>query len=459
MTPRTSAAAPWAALATVLHGQGDAPDDEALATIRAGHPGLRLYALCLDGVEPPEGASFDRMIQLPLRSEHAAYALSILMQLCFNEGAAQVGAVAALGRADLEEASRHLNELSAGRADAIIVSGATAAVDRLFLSERASFLASSWSALGGDLLVDRTAIASGLLGLAERKGLIYGGAYHAMGRTDMSAFASRAELIRSKLGLTIGKLSPPRAKPVRRVAVVTPYYKEPDREIVRAIDSVRSQTRACDHIMVSDGFPNDVARAPGLVHIELGASHGDGGNTGRYVGSLVALALGYDAVILLDADNWFEPKHVQRMLERQHETSATAVFSRRNVYLPDGHKVMAPDVDEDTRGTHVDTSCYMLTRACEYASHLWGQMPPEWGAVGDRVVFAELTGQHMAQTGNRTMNYQSNYAYHFRIANRPVPEKVNAVPLELVRSFMSMPLGFRTRSISRTGRVIRIRGG
>ena len=448
------AGAPAPAIAVPLWGEALVVDEVALAAFRSAHPGLRLYAILLGGAEPHEAAGFDRIIRLPLARQHLAYAESVGLQLCFSEGAGLAGVLRALGPADLAAAAQHVEHLAGGRADGVFVTAAAAADDTLFLSERASFLASLWSALSGALVEDRVKIAAGLLALAGRRGLSYGGRYQALPAADLSAFAPKAALLRSQLGLTIGTLPPPRAAPIRRIAVATPYYKEPHAQLQRAIASVRAQTSPCDLILVSDGFPNPIARDAGAIHIELGLSHGDGGNAGRYVAAMVALARGYDAVAFLDADNWYEPKHIQRMVQHQHETGATAVFSGRNIYLPDGYKLVVPD-DEDESGIHVDTSCYLLTRACEYAWHLWGQMPPEWGPVGDRVLLAELAGQSLARTGNRTMNYTSNYAYHHRLAQRPMPEKLNAVPKDLVQDFYSQPPAFRQRAISRTGRVIK----
>ncbi|WP_421693295.1 glycosyltransferase family 2 protein [Aestuariivirga sp.] len=455
LNPLPQAGAPAPAIVVPLWGEDLMVDKEALASFRALHPKLRLYAILLDGAELPGGVSFDRIIRLPLARPQLAYAESIVLQLCFGEGGGLVGVLRALGAADLKAAEQHLALLAGGGADAVLVTGAAPADDTLFLSERASFLASLWSALSGELLEDRVKLAAGLLGLAGRRGVSFNGAHAALPTVDLASFAAKAALLRSQLGLTIGTLPLPRAQPIRRVAVVTPYYKEPGHELQRAIGSVRAQTSPCDLILVSDGFSNDIARQAGAIHIELGVGHGDGGNAGRYVGAMVALAKGYDAVAFLDADNWYEPKHIQRMVQRQHETGATAVVSGRNIYLPDGFKLQVPD-EEDESGNHVDTSCYLLTRACEYAWHLWGQMPPEWGAVGDRVLLAELAGQRLARTGNRTMNYKSNYAYHYRLAQRPVPEKLNAVPLDLVQNFFRSPQHFRQRSINRTGRVIRL---
>ena len=278
-----------------------------------------------------------------------------------------------------------------------------------------------------------------------------------MERCDAASLAPIADPIRQKLGLFIGDRRPPTVKAARRVAVVTPYYKEPPAELRRMLDSVAAQTAPCHHFVVSDGFPDDLARRADVTHIELGRAHGDNGNTPRYVGALVALAQGYDAVAFLDADNWFEPRHIERLMARQHETGAGAVFSLRNIYLPDGTK-LPKEEEEDLSRLHADTSCMFITRGCEFALHLWGQMPMEWGPVCDRVVFVELAGHRVAWTKNRTLNFKSNYAAAYAAAGRPVPEDRHEIPQQLLSDLEFTPPDFRERSVSRTGRVIKVMG-
>jgi len=444
---------PHAALAVCLWGQDLAVDAAAIARLRAGQPGLRLVAICIAGAEPPPGLALDRVIHLPLGREHLATAEAIGLQLCFNEGCRAAGTLRRLDASEIAAATRHFALLALGQADAVVLPEGDPEGDRLFLSERAAFLASCWAALAA-IAGERQRVASALLGLTGRRGVVLRDGVHApLERCDAAELAPLAGVLRQKLGLFIGGIQPPRVKPIGRVAVVTPYYKEPDDELRRVMASVAGQSHACHHIMVSDGFPNDLARQPGVTHIELDAAHGDNGNTPRYVGALVALARGYDAVAFLDADNWFEPKHIERLVARQHESGAGAVFSLRNVFLPDGTKVPV-EKGEDVTRAHVDTSCMLITRDCEYALHLWGQMPQEWGPACDRVVFSELGGQRLAWTSNRTLNFKSHYADHYHFAGKPVPADTHAVPRGLIVAFRDMPPAFRERAISRTGRVI-----
>lgn len=449
---------PLAALAVSLWGQDLATDAVALARLKDRPSGLRLFAICLSGTEPPPDVAFDRVVRLPLGREHLAIAEAIGLQLCLNEASRLAGTLRSLSAVELEAASRHLGQLGSGQSDVIVLSAEDPQEARLFLSARAAFLASSWGAMAGDLAPHRERITAALLGLTARKGArMRDAGYVPLDPCDPAQLAPLADRLRQKLGLFIGNKRPPTTRAVRRVAVVTPYYKEPDVELRRMLDSVAAQTTACHHFVVSDGFPNDLARRPGVTHIELGRGHGDNGNTPRYVGALVALAQGYDAVAFLDADNWLEPRHIERLVARQHETGAGAVFSLRNIYLPDGTKVLKEE-DMDAKRLHADTSCMLITTACEFALHLWGQMPKEWGPVCDRVVFVELAGHRVVWTKNRTMNFKSHYAGAYMDAGRPVPDDVHEIPRELLTEFEFRPPAFRDRSVSRTGRVIKVIG-
>ena len=54
-----------------------------------------------------------------------------------------------------------------------------------------------------------------------------------------------------------------------RIAVVTPYYKEPTDILRRCHDSVMAQTCPVTHIMVSDGHPNPEVDQWNAIHVRL----------------------------------------------------------------------------------------------------------------------------------------------------------------------------------------------
>ena len=77
-----------------------------------------------------------------------------------------------------------------------------------------------------------------------------------------------------------------------KIAVVTPYFREPPEILQRCMESVRAQTHPCTHYMVADGHRNPVVdgSGSGLRPIALPDAHGDYGGVARTIGSLRAAA-------------------------------------------------------------------------------------------------------------------------------------------------------------------------
>jgi len=169
-----------------------------------------------------------------------------------------------------------------------------------------------------------------------------------------------------------------------KVAVVTPYYREADDVLRVCLDSVRAQTHApCRHFLVSDGFPNPLVDTYDATHIRLPNAHGDNGNLGRCVGAFTAISEGYDAIAFLDADNWFRPDHIARMVALHVRTGAAVCSSGRSIHRLDGSLLIASDQESD--GVNfVDTSCLCISRPAFDLMSLWGMMPREAGPICER---------------------------------------------------------------------------
>lgn len=451
---------PRSALVVVVADQPTDLDVRDVESFRSAHEDVDIVTILLRNCNEPVFPSSSRLIRLPLDEAQRDTALAIGMQLCFNEGYSFVGFVESLEMALLEAASRSFRALQTGQTDVVLVAAAHHDLQGLFVAQTAAFIASFWAALGGELTGMRRELLCSIVGAAGRRaGQLDTGVSRPevkkLGFTDLSVHGPHALQLRSKVGIEIGKLPKPWSSRVKKVAVITPYHREPPAELMRCMESVRTQSMACEHFMISDGFPSPEVEASGVTHIELGREHADNGNTPRYVGGLVALAQGFDAIAYLDADNWYHPKHVESLVRTQHETQATAVCSLRTIYLADGFKLDEAD-DEDLQRRHVDTSCLLITRQCEFIAHLWGQMPQSWGPVCDRVVYYALQRQRLAWSNKRTLNFKSNYRLHYRMAGRPLPEKLNDVPLGLWRAFAKEAPEFVELSRSRTGRMMRI---
>lgn len=204
-----------------------------------------------------------------------------------------------------------------------------------------------------------------------------------------------------------------------KIAVVTPYYREPEDKLFRCLESVFRQTRPCTHIWVADGHPTDVmdgmfeSYPDHFQHIVLPQAHRDYGDTPRAIGTMSAFSQGFDAVCWLDADNWFEPDHVETMVESALEQGVAFLTATRNLYRPDGTFL---DVCRESDGkTFCDTNCFFLTRpAMPLASH-WVFKDKSLAAIGDRVIFQALKQAFPAwhHCSKPTVNYESCVAAHY----------------------------------------------
>ena len=100
-----------------------------------------------------------------------------------------------------------------------------------------------------------------------------------------------------------------------RIAVVTPYYRESDDILNTCHSSVIRQNYPCTHILVADGHPKSQFREqPKTMHVILPQANADMGNTPRAIGGILADAYGFDAVAYLDADNWYDPAHIEALV-------------------------------------------------------------------------------------------------------------------------------------------------
>jgi FkbM family methyltransferase len=200
-----------------------------------------------------------------------------------------------------------------------------------------------------------------------------------------------------------------------RVAVVTPYYKETHEVLGTCIASVAAQSfRERRHILIADGHPNSLVASKDVSHIVLPTSHADNGNLARCVGAMAAVAEGFDAVAFLDADNWFRPDHLARMVDQHRRTGASVCTSGRTIHRLDGSLI---GVDQHSDGEKfVDTSCLCIFRPAFDLLPLWGLMPHEFGPVCDRVMWQAIIARGICRSHSTepTVAFRTQYALHYR---------------------------------------------
>jgi cellulose synthase/poly-beta-1,6-N-acetylglucosamine synthase-like glycosyltransferase len=219
-----------------------------------------------------------------------------------------------------------------------------------------------------------------------------------------------------------------------RVAVITPYYREPLDVLERCHGSVAAQTYPCTHIMVADGHPQSpVDTWQETQHFSLPICHGDYGNTPRSLGSISAFNQGFDAVAYLDADNWYAEEHVETLVEALRTNPAAVAFSFRQIMLKvaDGLEPLPGLEAGERNATHVDTNCYLITKEAAYLAPVWALMDPRFAAVGDRVIRRVIRDRlpSIVCTGKKTVFYLSRWPQHYKAVGRPVPADAHEVKI------------------------------
>lgn len=111
-----------------------------------------------------------------------------------------------------------------------------------------------------------------------------------------------------------------------RVFVVIPHYRERDEYVRQCLASVMAQTVPCQMVVVSDGPDPSPALGefPATV-LKLPEPSRDYGDTPRSIGSVYAVSRGADAIAWLDADNWYQPDHIETLLALSAESCRRTV--------------------------------------------------------------------------------------------------------------------------------------
>ncbi|MCA0175081.1 MAG: glycosyltransferase [Proteobacteria bacterium] len=207
-----------------------------------------------------------------------------------------------------------------------------------------------------------------------------------------------------------------------RVAVITPYHREPEAWLRRCLASVRNQTLACEHLVIADGHPQDWLDGEGVRHIRLDRAHRDYGNTPRAIGALLAISEGFDAVTFLDADNWYAPEHIATCVQVAAQTGCDYVTASRHLCREDG-SIMAVHASDDGDWSHVDTNCFFLLVGAFHSVARWALMPKPMALLGDRFYLQGLLadGLRAGRSPARTVHYLCTWSSFYRALGEPVP--------------------------------------
>lgn len=239
-----------------------------------------------------------------------------------------------------------------------------------------------------------------------------------------------------------------------RVAVVTPYHAEPEEQLAECRRSVQQQTHPCTHFLVADGAPSPVVAAPGEQHIALPRPHADHGDTPRAIGSLSAIAQGFEAVTYLDADNWYSPEHIKCMVDLHLATRAAVCVASRSLHRLDGSLLSAAGEPEEGV-SYVDTNCLFFTQDAYRLIPLWALLPPRLHAIGDRVIWAAIKAfrVRVARRKSPTVSYRTAFRVHYeeRGEEPPPDAKSNTHVLEAFAWWRALPEPERQLVLARLG--------
>ena len=145
-----------------------------------------------------------------------------------------------------------------------------------------------------------------------------------------------------------------------KIFVVTPYFRTDPAWLQHAHDSVKAQTIPATHIVVCDGSEPAQIRDFQGVHILLQRNYQDYGNTPRLIGSYRAVTAEADAIAYLDADNWYQPTHLEGLVHFAQERKLDACSSARMLHRLDGTPMMkCPHVNGQP---YIDTSCLLMMK-------------------------------------------------------------------------------------------------
>ena len=200
-----------------------------------------------------------------------------------------------------------------------------------------------------------------------------------------------------------------------RIMVITPTTGKAT--VFKAMESIRDQTIKTEHLVVFDGqeaqdkFP--LAFVDSHTFLTLPENVGGNGWYGHRVYAAMPLLVNADYILFLDEDNWFEPNHVETMINKIKSKDLMWAYSLRRICNEAGEYVCDDDCESlgryptfyDHTINFVDTNCYCFRR--EYLVNIAHAFYGQWGA--DRPFYkAAASGlPAFGCTGEATVNYRA----------------------------------------------------
>jgi len=205
------------------------------------------------------------------------------------------------------------------------------------------------------------------------------------------------------------------------VTVITPTIGSP--KLKDAIESVTNQTYKCKHLIVCDGpeyfdkvYPLAVVGAIQFCVTPENTGKGSQGFYGHRIYAAYPHLVNSDYILFLDEDNWYEPNHVETLIEIIEKKNLDFSYSLRKIFDPE-KKYLCDDNCESLgkweiymsrnsphgRQYLIDTSSFCFKREfIEKTCHYW-----HWGWGGDRHFFYSVKDTAKYDTnGKHTLCYR-----------------------------------------------------
>ena len=183
----------------------------------------------------------------------------------------------------------------------------------------------------------------------------------------------------------------------------------------RAMESVTDQTIPTEHLIVEDGkLTNMHIFETGMRKVmRLPENVGGNGWYGHRVYAAMPLMVNADYILFLDEDNWFEPNHVETMINKIKSKDLMWAYSLRRICNEAGEYVCDDDCESlgryptfyDHTINFVDTNCYCFKR--EYLVNIAHSFYGQWGADRPFYKAASTNLPSFGCTGEATVNYRA----------------------------------------------------
>lgn len=183
------------------------------------------------------------------------------------------------------------------------------------------------------------------------------------------------------------------------VTVITPTIGSS--KLKDAIESVKNQTYKCKHLIVVDGEEYwrsacqyvDEMNTGGATMTISPENTGGNGFYGHRIYAAYPHLLNSDYILFLDEDNWYEPDHVETLINTIEKKNLDFSYSLRKIYSPDKKYLLDDNCESlgkweifmSRHSNHgkqylIDTSSFCFKREfIQKTCHLWHA---GWG--GDR---------------------------------------------------------------------------